>query len=218
MKKLKRFLEKELALESKQFLPHFEQYERLLLEKNRIVNLVSRRLESIEDQILNSIFFLTGFSLKENSTLLDGGTGGGFPGIPLKILREDLQITLNDSIQKKIKALEDIVREMQLNDVRLVHSRIESLAANYLFNNKFDYVIFRGVSTLDKLYQWSKDLLTDNGVILAIKGGDISLEINILKKKFPAVLFNIIEYHFDFFYNIIDKKLVVIKKNPLYKL
>ncbi|MGB9697529.1 MAG: 16S rRNA (guanine(527)-N(7))-methyltransferase RsmG [Ignavibacteria bacterium] len=213
MEKLKKFLEEELHIDSKQFLPHFEQYEKLLLEKNRVVNLVSRKLESIEAQILNSIFFLTLFPIKENSTLLDGGTGGGFPGIPLKILRNDLRITLNDSIQKKVKALEDIVSKMRLNDVQLVHSRIESIAANHRLNNKFDYVIFKAVSTLDNLYYWSKELLANNGMILAIKGGDISSEIDMFKKKFPAVLFNVIEYHFDFFYNIIDKKLVVIKKN-----
>lgn len=212
MEKLKTFLEKELHLESKEFLPHFKQYEKLLLEKNRTVNLVSRKLESIENQILNSIFFLTNFSLRENSKLLDGGTGGGFPGIPLKILKPHLQITLNDSIQKKVRALEDIVKKMQLNDVQLVHSRIESLSADNHFNKKFDYVIFRAVSTLDKLYQWSKELLTNNGMMLAIKGGNISAEIDILKKKFPTVSLNVIEYNFDFFYNIIDKKLVVIKK------
>lgn len=215
MEKLKRFLEEELHLESKQFLSHFAQYEKVLLEKNRTVNLVSRRLESVEDQILNSIFFLTNFPLKENATLLDGGTGGGFPGIPLKILRRDLQVTLNDSIQKKVKALEDILSQISLNDVQLIHSRIESIMLNQHFKNRFDYVIFRAVSTLDKLYQWSKKLLATNGMILAIKGGNISSEIDIFKKKYPTILFNVIEYHFDFYYNIIDKKLVVIKRENL---
>lgn len=212
MEKLKRFLEEELHLESKQFLSRFAQYEKVLLEKNRTLNLVSRKLESIEDQILNSIFFLTNFPLKENATLLDGGTGGGFPGIPLKILRSDLQVTLNDSIQKKVKALEDILSQISLNDVQLIHSRIESIMLNKYFKNRFDYVIFRAVSTLDKLYHWSKKLLATNGMILAIKGGNISSEIDIFKKKYPTILFNVIEYHFDFYYNIIDKKLVVIKR------
>jgi len=212
MEKLKKFLEEELHLESEEFLSLFVQYEKLLFEKNQVVNLISRKLKSIEEQILNSIFFLSNFQLKKNSKLLDGGTGGGFPGIPLKILRNDLQVTLNDSILKKVKTLEDIVSKMRLKDIELVHSRIESLVENPRFKCKFDYVVFRAVSTLDKLYKWSNELLNYNGMIIAIKGGDISLEIEIFKKKFPAVLFDVIEYHFDFFYNIIDKKIVIIKK------
>ena len=211
MKLLSVFLEKELRLNNVDVLiPQFENYERVLLNWNKKLNLVSRKTTSIEELILNSIFFLTKYKLDGNENIIDIGTGGGFPGIPLKILYPDLNLTLLDSIHKKVKALNDINDKMKFKNTTAVCSRAEELSKEKGYNNKYDIAISKTVATIDKLYTWGNVLLNENGKMICIKGGDISDELDAFKKKNPNVKYKIISFSFDDKYKIEDKKIVVI--------
>ena len=211
MELLKKFLDEELNIASNNVTEQFELYNKLLMEWNAKINLISRKNVNIENNILNSLYFLTEYSLKGNERLIDIGTGGGFPGIALKIIMPELKITLNDSIKKKVKVLEDIIVKMQLKDIEAVCGRAEEISKEKKYIKKFDIVISKAVADLDKLYLWGKDFLKPEGNMLALKGGDIIEEIKIFNKKFPKNKFKEINFKFKNFYNISDKKLIVMK-------
>jgi len=169
-----------------------------LLKWNQAINLISRKdTGKIWIQhILSSISFLFMFEFRKNSTVLDIGTGGGLPGIPLSILCPELRFTLIDSIQKKIKAVQNIIENTTLENVTTVCARAEELSKNKKFQSKFDYVIARSVAPAKKLLEWSKPFLVSQkdpspahesiitqrkvipvGSIILLKGGNLQREI-----------------------------------------
>lgn len=210
MKLLQRFIEEELHLDWKIYSGQFNEYNRLLLEWNKKINLISRKSESAEEHMLNSVFFLQKYSLNKTTTLADIGTGGGFPGVPLKILFPEMEVVLIDSIQKKIMVLNDIIERMNLNKISAVCGRSEVLAGDELYNKKYEAVISKSVGSLTNLYAWSRGLLKKKGSVLCIKGGDINSELEELNKMKYNFKTEVINYDYNPEYKIEDKKLVVI--------
>lgn len=209
MQLLEQFLIQELDISrTDEKIEFFKKYETLLLEWNEKINLVSRKTGSIENHILNSIFFLKEYPLKGNEKIIDVGTGGGFPGIPLKILYPEISITLLDSIQKKTMVLTDITSKMGM-EVEIFTGRAEELSKNPNYKAKFDVVISKAVSTLNNLYTWGHDFLNDSGKMICLKGGIIDTELSELSLK-NRVKTETIEYTFPSEYNIEDKKIVII--------
>ncbi len=208
---LKRFLSDELHLDPENYLKKFDLYENLLLDWNKKINLISRKSESIEDHILNSIFFLTKYKFDNINSLADIGTGGGFPGIPLKILFPDLRIYLVDSIQKKVNVLNDIIEKMKLKNIETVCGRAGDVSKDKLYYNKLDCVISKAVSSLDNLYEWGNGFLKPEGEMLCIKGGDVSEELRKLNEMKYKINTEVINFGFMPAYDIEDKKLIIIK-------
>lgn len=211
MKLLEEFLKSELKLDPEKYSEKFKLYGKLLLEKNESINLVSRKTVSIENHILNSVFFLKRYKIKKDCSLIDLGTGGGFPGIPVKILFPDIFITLLDSIKKKTTALNEIVTDMNLANTEVICGRAEELSGTGFYRNKFDIVISKAVAPVLNLFNWGKDFLKPGGEILCIKGGDISKEISELRNLKKPPESEVINYEFNEKYKIEDKKLIVIK-------
>lgn len=211
MKRLVSFLHDELKIKDKNVYAKFIQYNRLLLEWNSKINLISRSSDSIEAQVLNSIFFLTKYPIPSGAKIIDIGTGGGFPGIPLKILDESLNILMADSILKKTNAVSDLVKNLGLKNTETICGRAETISREMPYIRKFDIVTAKSVATLDKLYSWTRNFLNDNGKMIFIKGGDISDELKALKKKEKNISAEVIEYRFARVYGIEDKKIVVIR-------
>lgn len=211
MELVKKFLENELHLNPAEFLDKFILYERLLLEWNKKINLISRKSASIEDHILNSIFFLTKYKFDKFSSIADIGTGGGFPGIPLKILFPEIEFILIDSIQKKMVAVNDIIEKMNLNNIKVVWGRAEEISEESMYKGKFDVIISKAVAPLDEFYIWGKAFLNIKGETLCIKGGDIEEEIRSLKKLKYKFRVKVINFDFEEPYKIEDKKLVIIR-------
>lgn len=209
---LEKFLTNELRLDAEKHLSDFILYENLLLDWNNKINLISRKTVSIEEHILNSIFFLTKFKLTDVKSLADIGTGGGFPGMPLKILFPEKKVILVDSIQKKVNVLNDIIEKMNLQNIEAVCGRAEEVSKDNYYKNKFGCVISKAVSSLDNLYEWGKNFLSDNGEMICIKGGDIENELSELNKLKYNFKVEVINFDFEPEYNITDKKIVVIKK------
>jgi 16S rRNA (guanine527-N7)-methyltransferase len=209
---LKLFLSKELNISDVRVIEKFGEFNKSLLEWNSKINLISRNSKSIEAHVLNSVFFLTKFAFPVNSSIADVGTGGGFPGIALKILRSDLNIVLIDSILKKTNAVREIIGELRLNQIDVFNGRAETFSKNSSYTKKFDFVTAKSVAVLDKLYEWCKPFLKEGGKMIFIKGGDITDELNSLKKKNRKISAEVIEFSFDSVYGIEDKKIVIIKK------
>jgi 16S rRNA (guanine527-N7)-methyltransferase len=173
-----------------------EEYTGLLLHWNRKVNLISRKDEENvwERHILHCASLLFNVSVSSTAKVIDLGTGGGLPGIPIKILVPTLSMVLVDSVKKKTQAVADVVHQLSLNDVNVECSRAERLGTRSGFHNNFDYVIARGVAELGMLALWSFPLLkvrttqlpvatpSDKPFIkpralIAMKGGDLGKEI-----------------------------------------
>ncbi|UII26517.1 16S rRNA (guanine(527)-N(7))-methyltransferase RsmG [Fulvivirga maritima] len=153
---------------------------------NRQINVISRKDidELYVRHILHSLGIAKVMSFKPGTAVLDVGTGGGFPGIPLAIMFPETRFTLVDSIGKKIKVVNGVSQSIGLQNVEAFHSRAEQLADNY------DFVVSRAVTRLKPFYQWVKnkfktDSFNDlkNG-ILYLKGGDLSEELKEAKKKY----------------------------------
>lgn len=168
------------------------QYASLLKDWNAKINLISRKDEDniLERHILHSLLLRMPAICEYdfgNKRVLDIGTGGGLPGIPLKIVTPNCNITLIDSIQKKIAACSAMISQLGLTGIEAVGGRAEELAKLPKFSHSFDAVISRAVAPLDELAKWSKGLLKPNGILLALKGGDLSEEIGRTERfKFVA--------------------------------
>lgn len=156
------------------------EYNDLLLEWNQKINLVSRKKTEIFDLIEDSKLFFGAIDFREGLKVLDLGTGGGIPGIVIKIHHPEINITFVDSIQKKINVVTDIVKKMKLENTEVICSRVEELPEKY--HNSFDYVVARSVAPLQDLAKWSKDLLKPGGKVVTVKGGDIAGEIHAARK------------------------------------
>ena len=211
MKLLNEFLIAELKLSSpEEKLSFFNKYEKLLLEWNKKINLISRKTTSTENHILNSIFFLSKYELKGNEKVIDIGTGGGFPGIPLKILYPDLKVTLLDSIKKKTTVVKDICEKLGFSDVDVIWGRAEEISKQEKYKNKFDRVIAKSVSTTANLYKWGKDFLKPGGEMVLIKGGDIAEELNNFTKSYSNIKLKEINFTYDPRFTIENKKIILI--------
>ncbi len=167
----------------------FERFHRDLLYWNAKVNLISRKDEANiwERHILHSLGMLTIANLPQRARVLDVGTGGGFPGIPLGIARPDLRIVMADSIAKKIKLTAMFVEHTGQRNMHTIHCRVEDLAAQNDFRAGFDRVVARAVAPLSELVGWTRSLLKPSGSYAFLKGGDLSEEIAAAQNLFPSL-------------------------------
>lgn len=160
----------------------------LYVEWNARINVISRKdMENFyERHVLHSLAITKKFAFPGGSEVMDLGTGGGFPGIPLAILFPSSQFQLVDSIGKKLKVARAIADEIQLANISTSHTRAEDLPAK-----KFDTIVSRAVAPLDELWRWSKPLLRpstneQSRGLICLKGGDLKNEIAESKLQ-PAV-------------------------------
>ncbi len=147
---------------------------------NEKINVISRKdIDQIETHhFLHSLAIARVISFKAGTKIMDIGTGGGFPGIPLAIIFPEAHFTLVDSIGKKIKVVNEIIAELKLPNVTAIHSRCEQI------DQSFDYIVSRAVAPLDKLWHWTSSKVRQKGFndlpngLICLKGGDLSEEIS----------------------------------------
>ena len=161
----------------------FDLYLKELLKWNRKINLTAIRSEKgiVLKHFLDS---LTAYShLSKPSSLLDIGSGAGFPGIPLKMVEPSLEITLIDSVRKKVDFQKHIIRTLGLKGIEAIHGRVQDKEIIQSFGERFDTVISRAFSDLQTLLILSFPFLKKGGVVLAMKGERKGEEIQLLPKR-----------------------------------
>ena len=182
--------QQKLALITKYFsdftdaqLQQFAALDELYNDWNSKINVISRKdLDSLyEKHVLHSLTIATAFDIPAGSTVVDLGTGGGFPGIPLAIFYPEVKFLLVDSIGKKIKVVDAVAEGLGLKNVTTRHCRIEDIK-----DKKFDFVVSLAVAPLKDMWNWSKQLLkkpkptstTQAPGLICLKGGDLHAEIS----------------------------------------
>jgi len=163
----------------------FQKLMTLLPPLNQQVNVISRKdIGSLEEKhVLHSLSIARKFSFAPGSSVMDAGTGGGFPGIPLAIFFPESQFTLVDSIDKKIRLVRELAASLALKNVEVVRGRMESLEI------RVDFVVTRAVTHMSQLHRWTEPLIRPghssgmpNGLI-SLKGGDLEEELRPFKGR-----------------------------------
>ena len=183
-------------------ISQFEALKILYIDWNKKINVISRK---DTDQfylrhVLHSLAIAKFIKMKNEAKVLDVGTGGGFPGIPLAIYFENVSFTLVDSIGKKIKVVKEISNEINLKNIKAYHLRAEQI------KDKYDFVVSRAVTHLSKFCPWVINNISENNNheikngILYLKGGDIKEEINSVQKKYFHSTKKISDYFDDEFF------------------
>ncbi len=192
---------------------YFNDYIRVFLEQNAKLNLISKNDEKFlwEKHIFDSLCIEKFFEKYGNNfrTLLDFGTGGGFPSVPIALAYPELSVTAVDSIGKKINAVTEIKKALHIDNLTTICTRVEN------FDGKFDIVTTRAVASLDKIIHYAIPKLKKDGYFAAyksIKAADEIKEAQKSLRKFNAKVIDIIEYELPLEQNH-TRNLVIIKKD-----
>ena len=173
-------------------------------EKNKKVNLISRK--DFENFYLHHIIHslsITKFALvKKENKIIDLGTGGGLPGIPLAIYYNNKKFILVDSIRKKISAVDEIIKELNVKNISTINNRIENLNINA------DIIICRSVSSIENIIRWTKGLLNKEGKLILLKGGNVNKELKNISSSFT--IYNLDDIYSENYFN--DKKIIEIHR------
>ncbi|WP_435134096.1 16S rRNA (guanine(527)-N(7))-methyltransferase RsmG [Formosa sp. A9] len=183
----------------------FEKLEELYQDWNLKINVVSRK--DIDElylrHVLHSLAIAKLIQFKAGSKLMDVGTGGGFPGIPLAIMFPECSFHLVDSIAKKLKVVSNVVDGLELTNVKITHSRVEDI------NDTYDFIVSRAVAAMPTFVHWTKGKIAKaqqntlkNGIIY-LKGGDLTDE---LKDYKTTTIYNLSDYFDEDFFD--TKKIV----------
>jgi 16S rRNA (guanine527-N7)-methyltransferase len=177
----------------------------LYREWNDKINVISRKdIDHLyEHHVLHSLAIAKYNPFKDGMNVLDLGTGGGFPGIPLAIMFPDVKFTLLDSVAKKIKVVSEIAAALKLENVEVAHSRAED------YKGQYDLIVGRAVSTLSQMIAWSKHLVPSQQWIM-LKGGDANEIRKEIRPNYSTKLIPISDYFKEPYF--MEKYIVLVRK------
>ena len=180
MKMLKDYFEEMNIPCSDEKLQQFMKYRDLVLEYNQQLNLTSITdpEEFLLKHFIDSVVICDMEEFMDARKVMDLGTGAGFPGVPLAILAPDKQFVLADSLDKRIRVVTDMVREIGLRNVTCVHGRAEELGRNKSYREKFDLWVSRAVADLSVLSEYCIPFVKEGGAFIAYKGPDVDEEVD----------------------------------------
>ena len=192
----------------------FEDYMNLLLEWNEKINLTAI---TEEDEIILKHFvdsLTISKYIKEGNSIVDVGTGAGFPGMPLKIVRKDLKVTLVDSLNKRILFLNDVIEKLRLKEIETLHYRAEEFGQNKKYREQFDISTSRAVANLSTLSEYLIPLVKVGGKVISMKAVEAKQELNEAKRAIE-VLGGTVEKvdEFNLPQSDIGRTVIIIRKN-----
>jgi 16S rRNA (guanine527-N7)-methyltransferase len=162
-------------------------FAQLVTEKNNTVNLISRRdIDSIIEKHIFISAYITKYIPEKCIDFLDIGTGGGFPGIPISILRPDMRGVLVDSTRKKADAVNDFIDKLKLGNCSAENARVEASEFISKYSNFFDLIVSRATVPLIILFRYALPLVKEKAFIMALKGGNLDEEFKKAEMKYKA--------------------------------
>ncbi len=191
----------------------FDLYMKLLLEWNEKINLtaITEKDDIILKHFVDSLTILK--YVDESDKIIDIGTGAGFPGIPIKIMNEETNITLLDSLNKRINFLNIVINELKLDNIVAIHGRAEELARNKAHREKYDVAVSRAVANLSTLTEYMLPFIKVGGKCICMKGANVKEEIDKAKNAIKKLGGQIeIVDNFYLSENDNERNIVIIKK------
>lgn len=172
-------LDKVSIVLSEQQLEQFRMYYEMLVEKNKVMNLtaITEWEEVLEKHFLDSVSLIRAVDVRQNLSVMDMGTGAGFPGIPLKIVFPKLQITLADSLNKRVLFLQEVIDALKLEGIQAVHGRAENLARDPKYRQQYDLCVSRAVANLSTLTEYCLPFVKIGGQFVSYKSGECEEEV-----------------------------------------
>ena len=161
-------------------LHQFQVYYDMIIEKNKVMNLtaITDIEEFIDKHFVDSVAIGRFIDMKKEYYLIDVGTGAGFPGIPLKIMYPNLKVVLLDSLNKRVKFLEEVIERLELSDIRGVHFRAEDGGRQVDLREQFDICVSRAVANLTTLSEYCLPFVKVNGYFISYKAGNLQEELD----------------------------------------
>ena len=168
-------------------LERLSYFAQLVAQKNEEVNLISRK--DVKNIIENHVFlsaFISKYIPDKASDFIDIGTGGGFPGIPIGIMNPNLRGVLVDSTAKKIKAVDEFINKLKLNNLTAENSRVEAKEFIEKYKNSFNLVLSRATVPLVVLIRYSLPVIKERAFLISMKGGDLQAELKTAELKYKS--------------------------------
>lgn len=170
--------------QDKNQLERFHKFYQLLIEWNKVMNLtgITEYEDVVEKHFVDSLSIIKAIDLSGIHTVIDVGTGAGFPGIPLKIAFPHLRVVLLDSLNKRIKFLDEVISQLGLTEIRTIHGRAEEYARKEEYREQFDLCVSRAVANLSTLSEYCLPYIQVGGIFVPYKSGEIDDEVEQSKK------------------------------------
>ena len=185
---------------SEEQIEQFIMYYDILIETNKVMNLtaITETKEVIEKHFIDSLSIVKSIDLTKQIKVIDIGTGAGFPGIPLKICYPQLEVTLLDSLNKRVKFLNDVISLLKIEKIETIHGRSEELGQNVKYRETFDICVSRAVANLSTLSEYCIPFVKIGGKFISYKSGNCKDEVQKAKRavdKLGGKLDGIVEFY-----------------------
>lgn len=155
-------------------------YYEMLIEKNKVMNLtaITEFDEVVEKHFIDSLSIVKVIDMEKVHSIIDIGTGAGFPGIPVKIMFPHIKVTLVDSLNKRVNFLNEVIENLELSDIEAYHGRAEDYGRDKKFREKYDVCVSRAVANLASLSEYCMPFVKPDGYFISYKAGDCEKEID----------------------------------------